>query len=199
MKTTHFKNDLIMTAVTAFLAVISSLSIATTTLYADDDRYEHGNRIFWEKGRGSGMQPMNAQYKAECGSCHFAYQPGLLPKRSWEKVMTNLADHFGTDATLEPADAAKITAYLTDYAADGGKAEYRYYQKFNRSIPKNDAPMRISEIPYFVKEHNEIPLRAIKQDAVKSLAHCQKCHATAEQGNYGEGGINIPGFGRWDD
>jgi hypothetical protein len=25
-------------------------------------------------------------YRAECGDCHFAYQPGLLPAQSWEKL-----------------------------------------------------------------------------------------------------------------
>ena len=33
----------------------------------------------------------NKQYKDECGSCHFAYQPGLLTTRSWEKLLTEKA------------------------------------------------------------------------------------------------------------
>ncbi|MDH5218993.1 MAG: diheme cytochrome c, partial [Gammaproteobacteria bacterium] len=39
-------------------------------------------------------------YKEECSACHMAYQPGLLPARSWEKMMDNLADHFGENAEL---------------------------------------------------------------------------------------------------
>lgn len=205
MKTTK---EIMLNVTVMTLALIASMTFSATTLYADDDdRYEHGQYResdhagwkFWEKSRVSGMQPMDPLYKKECGSCHFAYQPGLLPKRSWDKMMTNLTDHFGTDASLEPADVAKIKGYLDSYAADSGKAGYRHYQKLNRSIRPNDAPQRISEIPYFVKEHRGIPLRAIKQDAVKSLAHCQKCHTTADKGYYGERGINIPGYGRWDD
>ena len=45
----------------------------------------------------------NKQYKDECGSCHFAYQPGLLPAKSWEKLLTPeaLSKHFGENAELD--------------------------------------------------------------------------------------------------
>ena len=29
----------------------------------------------------------NPTYKEQCGGCHFAYQPGLLPSGSWEKIL----------------------------------------------------------------------------------------------------------------
>lgn len=209
MKTTK---EIMLNVTVMTLAVLASMTFSTTTLCADDDDdryehrryYEHGERNYGHGERSAfkqntGMQPMDPLYKKECGACHFAYQPGLLPKRSWDKMMADLADHFGTDASLEPADVAKIKGYLDSYAADSGKAGYRHYQKLNRSIHPADAPQRISEIPYFVKEHRGIPLRAINQDAVKSLAHCRKCHTTADKGYYGERGINIPGYGRWDD
>ena len=31
----------------------------------------------------------------ECSDCHLAYQPQMLPQRSWLKLMDGLADHFG--------------------------------------------------------------------------------------------------------
>jgi hypothetical protein len=145
------------------------------------------------------MQPADPLYQKECGSCHFAYQPGLLPVRSWERVMETLADHFGADATLEAADAQAITAYLKNYAADSGRAGYKHYQKLNRSIAPGTVVTRITRLPYFVHEHREIPQRLIDQKEVKSLSHCQTCHTTADQGVYGERGIVIPGYGRWDE
>ena len=47
-------------------------------------------------------QATNAAWKAECGSCHAAYPPGLLPAPSWRAVMAGLDRHFGTDATIIP-------------------------------------------------------------------------------------------------
>lgn len=44
----------------------------------------------------------------ECASCHFGYQPALLNKASWEKVMGNLSDHFGTDASLGKAETQEL-------------------------------------------------------------------------------------------
>ncbi len=35
-----------------------------------------------------------------CGAYHMAFQPQMLPERSWEKIMNELSDHFGEDASL---------------------------------------------------------------------------------------------------
>ena len=35
----------------------------------------------------------------ECGACHMAFQPQMLPKRSWGKIMSELPNHFGEDAS----------------------------------------------------------------------------------------------------
>src|SRR3989338_5030255 len=45
----------------------------------------------------------NQQYQDECKECHFAYQPGLLPAKSWEKLLTTdaLRDHFGDNAEMD--------------------------------------------------------------------------------------------------
>src|SRR3989344_6200999 len=42
-------------------------------------------------------------YTQECAACHTAYPPGLLPAASWNRVMTGLAQHYGTDASLDAA------------------------------------------------------------------------------------------------
>jgi hypothetical protein len=141
--------------------------------------------------------PQPALYKKECGSCHMAYQPGLLPQRSWKKMMTTLEDHFGTDASLEPEDRIGITAYLTANAADIRPAE-RHMVKIASSVSP-DAPMQMTKSRYFVREHREIPIRYISQPEVKSLANCNACHQNAESGDYRERGIFIPNYGRWDD
>src|SRR5690606_15412168 len=74
--------------------------------------------------RGPDVAPVtNPLYQQECVSCHMPYQPGLLPARSWEKLMANLADHFGDNAELAPEDQKAITAFLTAHAADQSGAK----------------------------------------------------------------------------
>ena len=56
----------------------------------------------------------------ECGECHMAFQPALLPAESWMRIMDGLKDHFGDDASL-PADvAASIRGYLAAHAGRTG-------------------------------------------------------------------------------
>lgn len=137
-------------------------------------------------------------YLKECGSCHFAYQPGLLPSRSWVKTMENLNDHFGTDASLEPEENKKIVKYLVDNSAEKF-TNYKRSKKINDSIGKNETPVAITKTGYFIKEHKGIKQKLIEQKEVKSLANCMACHTKADKGSYSEREINIPNYGKWED
>ena len=72
------------------LAVVLALGWQMKVSMADEGDY-------WERTRDVAAVE-NPLYQEECGSCHMAYPPGLLPGRSWEKLMTGLADHFGENA-----------------------------------------------------------------------------------------------------
>ncbi len=51
---------------------------------ADDEGFSSFFNSFF--GKELDVAPVkNALYLEECGACHFAYQPGLLPSRSWKK------------------------------------------------------------------------------------------------------------------
>ncbi|MRI83670.1 MAG: cytochrome C [Nitratiruptor sp.] len=164
----------------------SLLLLAAISLFATDTIFQ---KLFSPK------EP--TLYQKECGSCHFAYQPQLLPKRSWQKMMANLEDHFGTDATLDPEDNQTIAAYLYAKAADvRPKGEM---SEMALSMPQDKTLLRITELPEFKKEHGKIPQRYIEQKAVKSLSNCAACHRDAKQGLYEEENILIPGYGRWED
>ena len=144
----------------------------------------------------SGVAPVaNVVYAKECGACHYAYPPGLMTAASWNKVLSNLSNHFGENAEL-PADTMKtVTDYATANAAD--KSTYRLSQKIARSTG-NTAPTRISEIPYIAREHREIMGRYVKNNPkVGSLSKCQLCHTDADKGTFTERAINIPGHGAW--
>jgi len=137
------------------------------------------------------------RYAAECGTCHMAYPAGFLPARSWEKLMGNLSNHFGDNAELSEADRQQITGYLL--ARSGEKTADRHAARFAASAPAGETPLRISELPYFQREHREIPQRFIKDNAkVGSLSNCAACHTKAAQGSFREREISIPGVGRWE-
>ena len=108
--------------------------------------------------------PPNPLYATECGSCHVAYPPQLLPADSWRALMGRLDRHFGSDASLEAKPQADIGRYL---AAHAGR----------RAAPAGAEP-RITATRWFRKEHrNEIP-------AGKNPADCGACHPGAERGFY---------------
>jgi len=141
----------------------------------------------------------NPVYTEECGSCHMAYPPGLLPGRSWEKMMTTLDNHFGESAELDSAIAANLTRFLVDNGADA-MPDYRRSRKISRDIPNERIPLRITELAYFRHEHREIPDRLITANPeVGSLSNCNACHQKAELGSFREREIRIQGYGEWDD
>lgn len=138
------------------------------------------------------------QYRTECGSCHFAYQPGLLPARSWKLIMSKLDNHFGDNAELSSDVAQQLNTYLNANAAD--TTQYGRSPGIARSIPATAVPLRITETTYFMRKHHELP-RSVVQDnpKVKSFSACQACHTKAETGSYNEDEVQISGVGRWED
>jgi hypothetical protein len=173
------------------LVVVLTLGWEMKLSMADEDEY-------WERTQDVAAVT-NPVYKEECGSCHMAYPPGLLPGRSWEKMMATLEDHFGENAELESGIAAELTRFLVENSADAS-SNYRRSRKIMRDLPDESAPLRITELGYFRHEHQEIPARLITANPkVNSLSNCNACHQKAELGSFSEREIYIPGYGKWDD
>lgn len=136
-------------------------------------------------------------YQEECGSCHFAYQPGLLPVASWRRIMDGLADHFGESAELDRATADELRAYLYANAAD--RVGTGRSPGIANSL-RNSAPLRFTDTTYFRRQHHEIPARVVEDNPeVGSFSRCDACHTGASDGNFDEHGVRIPGYGTWDD
>jgi hypothetical protein len=147
------------------------------------------------------VNPVNNKlYKDECGSCHFAYPPGLLPGKSWEKLLNEkaLSEHFGENAELDKADLATINEYVMANAAD--KSYFKRARKIAKATEGVEAPLRITEVRYIKRKHHEIPERMIKGNKdVKSLSYCDACHTQANKGVFDEDTVKIPNFPDWDD
>ena len=140
----------------------------------------------------------NQLYIKECGSCHFAYQPGLLPSSSWNKIMSNLGNHYNNDASISATNLQTLTKYLNDNSAEKNM-EYKRSNRIVSSLASGQIPDSISTTPYIIKKHSEIRKNLITQPEVKGLFNCIACHKTADKGNYGERDINIPHFGKWEE
>lgn len=119
-------------------------------------------------------------YQAECASCHLAYPPGFLPAQSWSSIMSGLSKHYGTDASVEPKDAAEISEWLKRYAGS--------YKRVKEVPPEN----RITQSYWFQKQHRKIGVEDFAKPSVKSAANCNACHRHAEQGNFDDDDVRIP-------
>jgi len=132
----------------------------------------------------------NKTYLKECGSCHFAFQPQLLPKRSWDKIMGTLDNHFGDTATLDDAAMAEIQAYLSKNSADMSSS--RKSKKILASLGTTETPLRITDTAYFKRKHREVRADVFKRKSIGSPANCVACHVSAEKGDFNERKVKIP-------
>jgi diheme cytochrome c len=148
---------------------------------------EHRGEPREERGEGKRTSRLpaqpNAAWQQECASCHVAYPPGLLPQASWRRIMAGLDQHFGENAGLPPQTVAEISAFLAKNAADAGRP----------AAEGAPAPLRVTETPWFRREHGEVGAAVWKRKAVGSPANCAACHRQAEQGVFNEHGVRIPG------
>ena len=190
-----------MKTYTKFLTIaavtVASSALFTASVYGDDDEHEGG--FGWFRQSKLDVAPVNNQaYRDECGSCHFAFQPGLLPEKSWRKMMAGLDDHFGDNAELDAKLNKDILNYLVSNSAD--KSDYKRAKRIAGSIKEADVPLRISDTLYFKRKHDEVPVRFVKDNKeVGSYSNCAACHTRAEAGSYNEHEVKIPGVGRWED
>ncbi|MDH5301693.1 MAG: diheme cytochrome c [Gammaproteobacteria bacterium] len=159
---------------------------------------ENGAQWLLSIDRYKGVAPVtNEVYEEECGSCHFAYPPGLLPLRSWQKLIDKqaLKDHFGDNAELDDEVIAELRAYVDGNAAD--QVWYKTSRKFNQSLKSGETPSRITKTEFFQWRHEEVPKKYFDQAKVKSPSFCDKCHQEAKFGVFEEDTVMIPEYGYW--
>ena len=164
----------------SLLGLLCVLLLLPAITMADEEDHEKGES--GGKSLALALQPgqVNVKWQQECSSCHIAYAPGLLPAESWRRVMAGLDKHFGTDASLTPAESKEITDFLVRNGTNrwSGAA----------------SSLRITETSGFLREHrgDEVPAGAFKRPSVKSAANCQACHSGAARGDFSERGVRIP-------
>ena len=123
----------------------------------------------------------NATYEKECGSCHFPYQAGWLPERSWRAVMASLANHFGENAELKVGQRQEVLSYLIANSAD--KANSLRSHEIMEVIKPNETPTSITKVLYVGGIHGGFLDPNFKgKPQVKTLANCATCHTKADRG-----------------
>lgn len=133
--------------------------------------------------------PDNATWRTECGDCHLAFYPTLLPERSWQKLMSQQNEHFGEDLGLDAATVKEITDFLVAHAAESGLTETAH--KMQNTIPIGETPLRITETPYWRRKHAEIDAR-YWQDKKIGKINCGACHLDARQGTFEDSAMRLP-------
>jgi hypothetical protein len=136
--------------------------------------------LAWADGSRGAVAPLPPKYRQECAACHVAYPPGMLPAASWQRLMTDLPHHYGTDASLDPATVNELSAWL---AANAG---------IHRRAVGEPPQDRITRSAWFVRKHDDVPTDAWMLPAVKSPSNCAACHAQADQGDFNEHRVRIP-------
>jgi hypothetical protein len=157
------------------LSLLSSPSIHAQQVSYPGDRYGYDNttpRVFLS----------DDLHIEECGSCHMAYPPELLPKDSWQKIMLGLEDHFGENAELDAETFAHIGQYLELNGLQNDHPSIETVSSWYASLPEN-APLRITELPGFLK-HHEDPIRRLGEGSEVEgfLSPCEDCHKEAASG-----------------
>lgn len=171
------------------LACAGFMLLAAGRAGAIDDGFDPSK---YEKG---GFAPASdAAYRNECGSCHFAYLPGMLPARSWQALMARSTDHFGESLSLSAATAAGIERYLVEQAAD--RSDYRGSKLILSWLAEDKTPVRITSLPLMRQRH--VVIRKLQRDSrvdVK-LTNCDGCHEKAATGSFAYSQIVVPGVTR---
>lgn len=119
-------------------------------------------------------------YTQECAACHTAYPPGMLPARSWQRIMNGLDRHYGTDASLEATTVLQLGAWLQAHAGT--------YKRVSEEPPQD----RITRSAWFERKHRKVEPAVWRLPSVKSAANCAACHTDADKGPFDDDKLHIP-------
>lgn len=179
-------------AVGAVLLLLLTGSVEAAHGYYDPTAYPNG-----------GFAPAtDAKYQSECGACHFAYLPGLLPARSWDALLAKSNDHFGETLSLEPETLRHIRDYLTTNAGD--RSDFTGPKQFFHRMSDESTPLRITSLRIFKGYHSSVlfkmglapglnNVRELSPEARKAMLNCNTCHERAAAGSFAQREIIIRG------
>lgn len=168
------------------LAITLAFGLVAGTIASadDDDHHDRGN-----KRAAAAKAPESPLYKQECSSCHFLYQPWLLPARSWKVLLDESDKHFGDNLALDDETKKELLAYLSSNSSE--RFGSRWAQKITSSS-EGTTPKRIMDVPWIKKEHREVGASVFKRPSIGSASNCGACHTKGAEGNFEEDYVRVP-------
>lgn len=127
-------------------------------------------------------------WTSECGGCHLAYHPSLLPERSWSKLFATQGSHFGEDLALEGATLEHLEDFAVSHAAE--RLDSPVAWKMATTIEPDAAPVRITETAYWRERHERLDEATWKR---VHRSDCGACHKDAVRGTFAPGAIEVRG------
>lgn len=125
---------------------------------------------------GGTRQPDPILWKSSCSECHIAFPIKSLQPNQWGLVLSNLQNHYGTNAEID---------YKTL------EALFLYTKSAKTEPSKNNLP-KLTEEKWFNRIHDEVSDSTWTRKSIKSKSNCIACHAKADTGSYSERDIRIP-------
>ena len=122
-----------------------ALTLAGFSL-ADDDHHER--KGYKRPKRLSIPSDAPLVWKEECAARHTLYSPGLLPADAWREQMRTLSDHYGSNASLDPAQEKEILDFLVRASAANRLPV--------EPSPTTGEPPRISQTRWFGAKYDEV-------------------------------------------
>jgi mono/diheme cytochrome c family protein len=114
-------------------------------------------------------------------------------------MMGNLERHFGVDASLDERTAQLVGQYLVQNAGPerrAGRGEPPPVAATASAAAAAAPLLRISDAPWFVREHREVSPAILAMQEVGSISNCAACHTDATQGRFSESALRMPGGAR---
>jgi hypothetical protein len=175
-----------LAAVAAVIAWFAVTSVADEHRRQRRGRHREHSLEQMEKAVPAADDPT---YQEVCGACHFPLQPGLLPARSWQRLLAGTEDHFGASLGLDDAQLGELEAYLTAHAAERTTSELA--QDIVESVGSS-IPVRVTDIPEIRSEHRRVDPAVFERPSVAGRANCPACHRAAASGVYDDDTVTIP-------
>jgi cytochrome b len=113
----------------------------------------------------------------ECGSCHLAYSPALLPFASWRRTLEEQEKHFGEDLGISEEKAGQ----LLDYARAAPTPSWAAW-KLASSVPAGEAPLEVSATAFWRDAHSGLAESDFKPPRSAGRHDCEACHRDAASG-----------------
>jgi len=122
----------------------------------------------------------------ECGGCHLAYHPSVLPAPAWRALLDEQHAHFGEDLGLEESTVDALRAYMRPQSAEAHATPLAW--KIDSTTRADATPRRVTETDYWKKRH--ATLSAADWNRTKRFA-CEGCHLDAAAGTFLPGAIHV--------